>query len=99
MDSTLAGIPNAVCYIGDILVAGVDSDSHLNVLSKVFDRLSSAGFQLKRSKCDFEKSSDLFNTLDTSMMGKDYTPPKTNWKQFVMHPVLQMSLPGNHFWD
>jgi len=57
MDSTLAGIPNVVCYIDDILVAGVDSDSHLNNLSKVFDRLSSAGFQLKRSKCDFEKSS------------------------------------------
>ena len=57
MDSTLAGIPNVVCYIDDILVAGVDSNSHINNLSQVFDRLSSAGFQLKKSKCEFEKSS------------------------------------------
>ena len=57
MDSTLAGIPKVTLYIDDILVAGVDEVDHLNTLSKVFERLSSAGFKLNKPKCQFNKSS------------------------------------------
>ena len=57
MDSTLAGIPKVVCYLDDILVAGVDKDDHLNSLSQVFEKLSAVGFQLKKAKCEFEKTS------------------------------------------
>ena len=57
MDSTLAGIPKVVCYLDDILVAGVNKDDHLNSLSQVFEKLSAAGFQLKKAKWEFEKTS------------------------------------------
>ena len=55
MDSTLAGIPNVVCYLDKILVAGVDKDDQLNSLSQVFEKLSAAMFQVKKAKCEFEK--------------------------------------------
>lgn len=42
MDNTLAGITKSICYIDDILVAGTDEQDHLNTLSQVFERLSSA---------------------------------------------------------
>ena len=57
MDSTLAGIPKVVCYLDDILVAGVDKDDHLNSLSQVFEKLFAVGFQIKKAKCEFEKTS------------------------------------------
>ena len=59
MDSTLAGIPKLsyTCYIDDILVAVVEEVDNLNTLSKVFERLSSAGFKLNKSKYQFNKSS------------------------------------------
>ncbi len=46
-----------VCYIDDILVAGVDQADHLKTLSCVLERLQKAGFRLNKSKCKFEQSS------------------------------------------
>ena len=57
MDTILAGVSKTICYIDDILVAGIDEQDHLNVLSNVFDRLSTAGFKLNQKKCQFNKSS------------------------------------------
>ena len=57
MDSVLAGIPKVICYLDDILVAGVDKQDHLATLSVVFERLEGAGFTLNKSKCTFERSS------------------------------------------
>ena len=42
MDTVLAGIPKVICYLDDILVAGVDQRDHLATLSLVFKRLKSA---------------------------------------------------------
>ena len=56
MNNILAGISKTICYIEDILVAGADEQYHLNTLSNVSDRLSTAGFKLNQKKCQFNKS-------------------------------------------
>ena len=57
MDNTLAGLSKTICYIDDILVAGTDEQDHLDTLSKVLERLSTAGFRLNQKKCQFNRSS------------------------------------------
>jgi hypothetical protein len=54
MDTILAGIPNVICYLDDILVAGVNTADHLATLAIVFERLLSAGFKLSKAKCKFQ---------------------------------------------
>ena len=57
MDKTLSGVPHTIAYLDDILVAGVDQADHDANLHTVFDRLSSSGFKLNKSKCYINKSS------------------------------------------
>jgi len=49
----LQGIPGVVVYLDDILVTGVNQDSHLKTLDDVLSRLKEAGLRLKRGKCVF----------------------------------------------
>ena len=44
LDSVLAGIQHVICYLDDILVAGIDKEDHLHTLSVVFQKLLDAGF-------------------------------------------------------
>ena len=57
MDTVLAGLPQVLCCLDDILLAGVDRDEHLRNLSAVLDRLESSGFTLNKRKCKFAQSS------------------------------------------
>jgi hypothetical protein len=57
MDCLLKGIPNVAVYLDDILVTGDSEQEHLNILDRVFARLSEAGLHIKLSKCYFMKSS------------------------------------------
>ncbi len=49
----MQGIPGVVVYLDDILVTGVNQDSHLKTLDDVLSRLKEAGLRLKRGKCVF----------------------------------------------
>ncbi|RXN33535.1 putative protein K02A2.6-like protein [Labeo rohita] len=53
MEGLLQGIPGVVVYLDDILVTGVNQDSHLRTLDEVLARLKEAGLRLKRGKCVF----------------------------------------------
>ena len=53
MDILLQGVPNALCYIDDIIITGQDDKAHLQTLQEVLKRLHSHGFRLKKSKCVF----------------------------------------------
>lgn len=44
------------CYLDDIIIATSTLQEHISVLSKVFERLISAGLTVNRDKCDFLKS-------------------------------------------
>ena len=57
MDSVLAGIPRVICYLDDILVAGVNEEDHLANLAMVFEKLQAAGFKLNKRKCKFQQDS------------------------------------------
>ena len=57
MDTTLSGIPHVICYLDDILVAGVDETEHEKTLIQVFKRLQEAGFRLSKAKCHFQMKS------------------------------------------
>ena len=57
MDSILQGIPRVKCYIDDILITGANDEEHLQNLEQVLCRLEAEGVRLKKSKCQFFKSS------------------------------------------
>lgn len=57
MDCTLQGIPNAICFIDDILVTGANDEDHMKNLEAVLKRLHEKGFKLKKSKCAFMQDS------------------------------------------
>ena len=53
MDSLLADIPHACCFLDDVLVTGTTDEEHFNNLYKVMSRLENAGLRLRRDKCVF----------------------------------------------
>jgi len=55
IDKILSGIDKVFCYIDDILVATSSTEEHLQVLQKVFDRLSRFNVKLNGAKCLFFK--------------------------------------------
>ena len=57
MDALFSGIPGVTCYLDNILVAGKNAQEHYQNLSRVFEKLESAGFKLNKSKCKFEQLS------------------------------------------
>ena len=44
MDVVLQGIPNAMCYLDDIMVTGTSDQQHLAMLATVLERLQAYGF-------------------------------------------------------
>ena len=53
MEGIVAGIPNVVVYIDDILVVGSSKEDHLRTLDIVLKQLEDAGLRLKLAKCAF----------------------------------------------
>ncbi|CAG2221751.1 unnamed protein product [Mytilus edulis] len=68
----------ALVYVDDILVISRNFEEHMKHLQLVFDRLLSAGFTLKPSKCEFAQKR--FFTLVTEFQGKVSSSyhPQTN---------------------
>ena len=53
MDNILQGLPEAMCYIDDIIVMGTTKTEHLSNLENVLQRLQKYGIRMKKSKCSF----------------------------------------------
>ena len=49
MQVVLGGIPNAFCYLGDIIIYSNSIDEHFVDLERVLDKLKAAGLKLKVS--------------------------------------------------
>jgi hypothetical protein len=69
LEDVLRGLPNVVNYLDDILIAGATRREHNDTLSAVLTRLQRAGLYLKKSKCDFLKSSVVFLGYEISQEG------------------------------
>lgn len=52
MRALLKGIPNIVTYIDDICVYTDSFDNHVNVITKVFQRINDNGLTVKPSKIE-----------------------------------------------
>ena len=59
MDKILAGLPVG-CYLDDMIITGANDDDHLHNLEKVLQRLEQYNIKLKKTKCQFMKSSIKF---------------------------------------
>jgi len=57
MDTILQGLPQAICYLDNILVTGSTPEEHLKNLAEVLDRLSKHAIRLKQGKCSFMQDS------------------------------------------
>ncbi len=57
MDQVLQGLEGVVCFLDDILVTGFDTDSHLQNLEKVLQRLDQYGLRVNKGKCAFFQDS------------------------------------------
>ena len=57
MESLLQGISGVVVYLDDILISGSTEEEHLAALDEVLNRLNKAGLRVKKSKCEFLRSS------------------------------------------
>lgn len=57
MDMILQGIPNVICYIGNILVTGSNDADHLKNLEEVLRRLQQHGTRMKLSKSCYMQDS------------------------------------------
>ena len=57
IESILQGIDGVVVYLDDILITGSTEEAHLKTLDEVLARLDRAGLRVKRSKCEFLRSS------------------------------------------
>ena len=53
MENLLQGISGICVYIDDILITGSTEQEHLENLSKVLNRLATAGMRLQKEKCEF----------------------------------------------
>ncbi|KAL4008501.1 hypothetical protein ACER0C_002353 [Sarotherodon galilaeus] len=55
MDQVLQGIPGTQCFLDDIIVTGVDEETHLANLTAVLARLEKYGLRANKNKCEFFK--------------------------------------------
>ena len=53
LETLLADVTRVCVYLDDILVSGINEDDHIQTLSQVLSQLESAGFTLKKAKCQF----------------------------------------------
>ena len=57
LETLLADVPRVCVYLDDILVSGIDEHDHVQTLFQVLSKLESAGFTLKKAKCQFSLKS------------------------------------------
>ena len=53
IDQVIAGIPNCIAYLDDILITGANEDEHFNTIEKILSRLREFGLKCNMDKCSF----------------------------------------------
>ena len=76
MDQVLAGIPNCMVYLDDILVTGKDEEEHLHTLDRVLSKLAEFGFRCNKEKCVFFQDQVLYLGYIVNRHGKQPDPER-----------------------
>ena len=87
MEGIVAGIPNVVVYIDDILVVGSSEEDHLRTLDIVLKQLEDAGLRLKLAKCAFMM--DRVEYLGHLISGKGIQPTEDKKRAILEAPTPQ----------
>ena len=92
IDSVLSGIEGQFCYLDDILVATENMESHMSVLSQIFERLQQHELTLSLSKCQFGQSSVEYLGYRVSATGICPLERKVEAIQQIPAPKTQKNL-------
>lgn len=76
IDQVLAGVPNCVAYLDDILVTGKDEVEHLKTLDLVLSKLADFGLRCNMDKCVFYKDEVLYLGYVINRFGKQPDPQR-----------------------
>lgn len=56
IDQSFAQMPGVIVFLDDILIAAKNTQQHLQILIKVFEKLQECGLKVQLNKCEFMKS-------------------------------------------
>ena len=70
IDQVLAGVPNCIAYLDDILVTGKDEKEHFETLDRVLSKLADFGLCCNKEKCVFFKDEVLYLGYTINRRGK-----------------------------
>ena len=87
MERLLVGIPNALCYLDDILVFGENQLEHDTTLRQVFKVLQDAGLRLSKGKCSI--SLDEVTYLGFKINGEGLNPTEDKITAIKLAPQPQ----------
>ncbi|CAF1158398.1 unnamed protein product [Adineta steineri] len=88
IDQVIAGIPNTVAYLDDILITGRTEDEHLQALDQVLGKLAEFGFTCNPEKCMFLQDEVSYLGYVIDKYGK--RPDKTR-----VDAIINMPAPKN----
>jgi transposase InsO family protein len=88
IDQVIAGIPNTVAYLDDILITGKTEDEHLQTLDLVLSKLAEFGFTCNPEKCMFLQDEVSYLGFTIDKYGKRPDPKR-------IEAIVKMPAPKN----
>lgn len=76
LEQMFADLPRVGVFLDDVIITGVDDDSHLTTLNEVFRRLQTYGLKIKKEKCSFFADSVTYLGFVISKKGVHTCPDK-----------------------
>lgn len=88
IDQVIAGIPNCIAYLDDILLTGINETEHIRTLEAILQRLSEFGFKCNPEKCLFFQDQVSYLGFIIDKNGKRPDPQR-------VEAILKMPPPKN----
>ena len=88
IDQVIAGIPNTIAYLDDILITGKTEDEHMQTLEMVLSKLAEFGFTCNPTKCTFFQNEVTYLGFIIDKNGKRPDPKR-------VEAIINMPTPKN----